>query len=178
MDCNECWIPELTLCSDLSKWQKYEDDLYNIFSQNWLISHPNFQQKPVIVRRDQKYEMREDIFWHLTCRDFTKKHNGTESRDPDLKRCERITWSRSFIENYAQCNTCSDKRNLSCSGVLTWKAQSKNKKTRYKFFHKEERYLVVLEQRKNYFFLITAYYVDDEATFKSILREYNKNSKT
>lgn len=178
MDFDECWIPELIPCSNLAEWENYENSLYKIFIEDWVDSQPHFQQKPVYIRRDPKYEGREEGFWHLTCQDYSKKHNGIESRDPDLKRCERINWSRSFIENYPACTSCLDKQNSSCSGVLTWKALSGNKKCRYKFFHEEERYLVVLEERENYFLLITAYFVENEWSFKSILREYNKSSKT
>ena len=104
---------------------------------------------------------------------------------PELIPCSNLAeWEnyenslyKIFIEDWVDSQPHFQQKPV-CSGVLTWKALSGNKRCRYKFFHEEERYLVVLEERENYFLLITAYFVENEWSFKSILREYNKSSKT
>lgn len=56
-----------------------------------------------------------------------------------------------------------------------WKMRARNGRTRYKMFHPDESYLIVLEERKDYFLLITAFYVSEERELKSIRREYERS---
>lgn len=50
-------------------------------------------------------------------------------------------------------------------------------KWRYKILHETERYMVVLEPRKTYCLLITAYYLDNDRSLVFALREYEKNRR-
>ncbi len=174
MNLNECWIPETFPCCDLSRWASYDNELYGIFKTDWLDSCPTFMGLPVHIRHNPKWGDREEGFWHLTCCDYGKEGNGPESRNPDINRCERIRWPRAFVENYATCEACGD-NGEECSGVFLWKARSARGKWRYKLLHEDERYLVVLEPRKSYCLLITAYYLDDDRSLKSCLREYERS---
>ena len=177
MNLMECWIPGLFEWESLSEWQNYDGELYAIFKRDWLDSSPKFMGLPVHVRYDPKWGDREEAYWHLTCRDYDKKGKGPESRDPDLDRCKRIEWPRAFVENYLSCGSCDDNESESCSGVIVWKARSAKRRTRYKILHQTERYIVVLERRKTYYMLITAYYITSDYSLKSALREYKRCSK-
>ncbi len=174
MNLDECWIPETKPCEDLTQWDKYDGELYAIFKRDWLDSCPTFMGLPVHVRHNPRWGDREEGYWHLTCCDYGKEGHGPESRNPDIRRCERIRWPRTFVENYSACKFCVDTGDA-CSGVYVWKARSARGKWRYKLLHEDERYLVVLEPRKSYCLLITAYYLDDDRSLKSCLREYEKN---
>ena len=174
MNLDECWIPETKPCEDLTQWDKYDGELYAIFKRDWLDSCPTFMGLPVHVRHNPKWGDREEGYWHLTCCDYGKEGNSPESRNPDIRRCERIRWPRAFVENYSACKSCDDTGDA-CSGVYVWKARSARGKWRYKLLHEDERYLVVLEPRKSYCLLITAYHLDDDRSLKSCLREYEKN---
>lgn len=174
MNLDECWIPETKPCEDLTQWDKYDGELYAIFKRDWLDSCPTFMGLPVHVRHNPKWGDREEGYWHLTCCDYGKEGNGPESRNPDIRRCERIRWPRAFVENYSACKSCDDTGDA-CSGVYVWKTRSARGKWRYKLLHEDERYLVVLEPRKSYCLLITAYHLDDDRSLKSCLREYEKN---
>lgn len=174
MNLDECWIPETKPCEDLTQWDKYDGELYAIFKRDWLDSCPTFMGLPVHVRHNPRWGDREEGYWHLTCCDYGKEGNGPESRNPDIRRCERIRWPRAFVENYSACKSCDDAGDA-CGGVYVWKARSARGKWRYKLLHEDERYLVVLEPRKSYCLLITAYHLDDDRSLKSCLREYEKN---
>jgi len=175
MNLDSCWIPETKPCANLAQWKAYEGELYDIFKADWLEDCPTFMGLPVHVRHHPKWGNREEGFWHLTCCDYGKNGNGPQDRDPDTNRCERIRWPRAFVEHYGDCNSCDDIGG-ECGGVLVWKAQSASGRWRYKLLHEDRRYIVVLEPRKNYCLLITAYYLDKDYSLNACLREYSKNT--
>lgn len=172
----ECWVPEFVEHSDFETWEEYDEFLYAIFRRCFIESKPAFKGKPVNVRSNPRFEEREESYWHITCRDYAHKSGLPESRDPDLERCRRIKWPRAFIENYLSCDPVNDL--CDCGGVKIWKSSHKPKKgrpkVRVKLFLEEESYLVVLEERGQYYLLITAYYLDDELSLKRTIREMEK----
>lgn len=172
MDGSDCWIPDSRPCDNYGHWETYSNWLYETFRRDWLDSSPLFLGKPVRIRYNPKLGGREEGYWHLTCRDYDKAGNGPESRSPDLERCSRIEWPRSFVENYELCDACTDSE---CSKIIMWKMCARNGRTRYKMFHPDESYLIVLEERKDYFLLITAFYVSEDRELKSIWREYDRS---
>lgn len=173
----ECWIPDLLQCKNLSEWRRYDGKLYAIFKRDWIDGPPEFMGLPVRVRHNPKWGGREEGYWHLTCCNYSKEGSGPKSRDPDMDRCERIEWPRAFVENYQHCDVCEDNESEVCSGVIIWKARSAKGRWRYKLFHQTERYIVVIEPRKTYCLLITAYFISSDYSLKSVLREYEQYSK-
>lgn len=166
-----CWLPDLFPCEDWADWEKYERDLYEIFLDDFVRSRPLYMNKPVQIRRHPMSEGREEAFWHVTCKDYLEDGE----REPDPRRCERIRWVRSFIEN-SGCNkdSCPE-----CEGVLVWSTTySKTKSPRYKILLEEERYVVIVEARKDYCLLITAYYIEQDHRLRKMIREYEKETKT
>ena len=82
---------------------------------------------------------------------------------------ERIRWVRAFIENYdCDLSKCED-----CDGVKIWNEPYKSK-TRVHLLLEEERYMVVLEERKGYFLLITAFYLDYDHALQKQLKHYKQ----
>ena len=168
----ECWMPELVPCDDLSHWDEYDALLYGLFKEEWMERKPVFEGKEIRIRSNPRYEGREEAYWHLTCRDYGKEGKGSAGRDPDLERCARIKWPRAFIENYLLCKACGI---AGCEGVLVWRARSAKGRERVKIFSREERYIVVLEPRNNYCLLITAYFISEDYSLRACLREYERN---
>ena len=81
----------------------------------------------------------------------------------------RIRWVRAFIENYdCDLSKCED-----CDGVKVWNEPYKSK-TRVHLLLEEERYMVVLEERKRYFLLITAFYLDYDHALQKQLKHYKQ----
>lgn len=160
-------LPKLEVCKNLAEWEIYEEYLYSIFKADFLANPLRFNGKFVRTRQYPKINDREEAFYHITC----KNYFNPKERDPDLRRCERIRWARWFIENYPKCKQCLDS---SCSGIKIWKEPYKQNRCRYHLFLEDERYLVILEERSNYYLLITAYYIEYKHSFETQIQNYNK----
>lgn len=170
-----CWIPPLLEKEEDQGWGEYDAQVYGVFKRDFIDSRPTYHGKPVKIRYQPIYDDRAEAYWHLTCRDYNHKSGLPEDRSPDLERCRRIKWPRAFIENSDKCPEDGN----GCKGVMVWKAEHRSRRSRksvqsayrIKFYLEEENYLVVLEPRKNYCLLITAYYIDEPYGRKSIKRE-------
>lgn len=165
----DCWLPDLCPCEDLSNWKEYEDYLYEIFTADFIDSQPMFMGKPVRIRRHPLTFGREEAFHHVTCCDYLKDGD----RQPDMRRCERIRWIRAFIENYR----CDGWECPSCNGVRIWSTiYPKTKCPRFKILLEDERYMVIVEERPNYCLLISAYHIDYDSRLRKLMREYEKEA--
>lgn len=164
----ECWIPELEEIKDFGKWDEYVEHIYDTFKKDFVENCPLYEGKSVYHRKEPIEYGKEECFFHITCNDYMK----TRNRNPDLRRCERIKWVRSFIENQALCETCDDK-DVYCSGVLVW-SEPHHGKERIHILHEDERYIVVMEKRKNYYLLITAFYIEYDHTIDKYIKRYEK----
>lgn len=158
------WLPQLMLYEDYDGWTDYQNEIYQIFRQDFIDTFPEFQGKRVKIRYQPIEYGREEAFYHITCQDYYK--NG--ERVPDLRRCERIKWVRRFIENY-QCNM---EQCVECSGIKTWEESYGNNK-RVHILFEEERYMVVVERRAQYSLLITAFYFEEDHSLRKKLKKYN-----
>ncbi len=162
---DKCWLPKQEIYDGQSPWIEYEDALYSIFKHDFLDTYPKFEGIRVSVKHYPIENGKEDAFFHITCKDY--KGNGI--REPDLRRCERIRWIRAFIENYkCDASLCSE-----CDGVKLWREPYKNR-VRIHILLEEERYVVILEERKTYFLLITAFYLDYEHALQKQLKHYGQ----
>jgi len=160
-----CWLPNQEFYSDYDSWESYQETLYDIFKTDFLDSHPFFENIRVSVKHYPIEFGKEEAFFHITCKDYS----GNGERVPDFRRCERIRWIRAFIENYdCDATLCED-----CEGVKVWREPYKSR-TRIHILLEEERYLVILEQRPDYFLLITAFYLDYDNALEKQLRHYEQ----
>ena len=161
-----CWVPKLELFDDYENdWSKYETAIYEIFKNDFINNHPCFEGKQVNIRKYPMVYEKEDAFYHITCQDYLK--NG--ERVPDFRRCERIRWVRAFIENY----NCDSSNCPECDGVKVWR-EPYNNNSRTHILLEEERFIVVVEQRKSYVLLVTAFYIEMDHTLQKKLKHYEK----
>ena len=93
------WLPDITECKDLSKWNEYLDELYRIFKKDFIEDRIIFEGKYVDFRKAPMDEKYEDTFIHLTHKD--EFHNSIDPNDriPDPRRAERIGWNKLIIEH-------------------------------------------------------------------------------
>lgn len=161
MECNE--LPELIVCENWSKFDEYDELLYQIFKHDFIDSKPLYEDKEVIIRKHPLVNDKEQTYFHITSKDY----NQNEERYPDPRRCERIKWVRTFIEN----DFCIDSCNL-CDGLKVWEEPYKTNQRIYLLFE-EERYIVIIERRETYCLLITAYYLDYEHSLNKLIKKYN-----
>ncbi|ADU30974.1 hypothetical protein [Evansella cellulosilytica] len=156
------WLPDLVDFNDYGDWTRYEDILYSIFYQDFVATQQLINNKPVNYRKHPYECDKEQAFFHLTSVDYHKTQDPS-NRIPDLRRCERIRWIKALIHNW----------NCPSGIVKIWREPYKSYE-RLHFLIEEERYLLVIEERKNYFLLITAYYLDRDHELKKKLKKYNK----
>lgn len=165
MGCNQ--MPELMMCDDWAKFDEYDELLYQIFKRDFIDSRPLYEHKEVGIRKHPMVNDKEQTFFHITSKDYNKN----DERCPDPRRCERIGWIRKFIEN----DFCVDSCNL-CNGLKIWEEAYKTNQRIYLLFE-EERYVVIIERRKTYFLLITAYYLDYNHSLNKLIKRYNTYEK-
>lgn len=161
---NSCWLPKLEYYEDYDNdYPQYQNNLYEIFSKDFIKSRPVFEEKQVNIRRHPIEYGKEEAFFHVTCQDYLK----SGERVPDFRRCERIRWVRAFIENYK----CNPKLCEECEGIKVWSEPHKNT-TRVHMLLEEERYMVVVERRESYCLLITAFYFEEDHSLRKKLKRY------
>jgi len=136
------WLPPLVLLSDCEgDWRRYLDALYSHFESDFLRTRPHFQGQRLGLKRHPLWEGKEATFWHMI-----SEGRAEATRQPDLRRCERIRWPRAIIEN------------ANDSVVKVWETTRRNER-RVCLWLEEEEYLVVLAERQGYLLPWTAYMV-------------------
>ena len=154
-----------TLNDYRGNFEYYNDYLYEIFKSDLYNNKLIYRGRPVSLKKYPENDGKEFSFLHLTSKDF--QHTGNEDeRLPDLRRCERLHWIKPGIET-----NHLEKCKQDC--FLTYIKPYKNK-DRYHLLNYEDRYMIVLEDRKKYFLLITAYYIEYDNTLERKLKEYQK----
>lgn len=160
--CNN--LPELIELNEYNgDWPEYENALYNIFREAFIDNTQIFMGKPVGIFTDKMYNNKEKTFWHVI-----SEGPSEFERNPDMRRCERITW----IEKIINLLICKD-----CDNIYKWKYKQSNGKYRYKIWCRQTEFIVILEERKNAFMLITAYIVKYNHAKQKLEKEYNKAIK-
>ena len=156
-------MPDLVVCENWAEYKDYWNKLYQVFKHDFIDSRPIFNFLPVGIRKEPYILGRERTFYHITTESI--KNMSEEDRLPEPRRSERIKWVRAFIENYL-CNfvLCED-----CEGVLIWKENN-----RIHLFRPDERYIVVLEERKSYYLLITAFYIEHDHMIQKFYKRYHQ----
>lgn len=160
-----CWLPEQEEYIGYDSWSDYQDVLYDIFKNDFILQHPKFEGKQVNIRKHPIEYGKEEAFFHVTCQDYSKDGE----RVPDFRRCERIRWVKAFIEHY----NCDASLCEACDGIKVWSEPYKSN-SRVHILLEEEKYMVVLERRETYNLLITAFYFDHEHALEKKLKHYEK----
>jgi len=137
----------LPFSGNWSEWAAFIDTCYQVFRDTLMTPpRPRFRDRMVHVDDfvGQQDEGRERIFWHLT----TKDHPGG-GRDPDPNRAVRVNWIRVLIENHSQ--------------FKTWRYLEVKEKAVYRWYIWAEQhdFLVILEEKKNRYQLITSFWVEE-----------------
>lgn len=112
------------------------------------------------------YVEKEDIFNHITCKDFNK-NSKNQIRTPGIfeeARAVRIHWIKHIINNYKQIEVYYYQDFDVAENALN-----------HCFWLKEQKYFVVIrEDEKGKLFLTTAYYLYDRKGTSRIRKAYKK----
>lgn len=149
------WLPPLIYLHDFNgDWDRYEAALYGIFRRDFAGNDLTYTGLPVRLKRHPLLEGREATFWHLISEGAIEGE-----RLPDLRRCERIAWPRTLIEQ----------ANDPCLKV--WENTRKGE-TRVCLWLEEEDYLLILAHRSSYVLPWTAYLVREEHRKRKLQKEF------
>ncbi|CDE23026.1 phage P1-related protein [Amedibacillus dolichus CAG:375] len=154
------WLPMTISLNDYGgDFEKYFDYLYDVFKRDLLHNQPLYKGLRVGARKYPLVDNKHEGFYHLTHRDYEK--TGFSCRQFDTRRSERLHWIKPVIENYGCTKNC-------CSRIKVW-----TEKKRVHILFEDERYVVVLDNRKTYYVVVTAYYIDQTHTLNKLLKRYN-----
>lgn len=147
-------------------YDKYMSYLYSQVFKKYLYTNKVFYNGKVIGLKRHPEELgQEQSFFHLTTIASDKETPFSE-REPDFRRCERLHWIKPSIEtdHVELCNTpCFE----------DYKDNSRRNE-RVKLLNEQERYIIILEDRGNYYLLITAFYIEEEYYLKRLIKERDK----
>ncbi|MDP8240044.1 MAG: hypothetical protein P9X24_13210 [Candidatus Hatepunaea meridiana] len=137
-------------------WNDYLDMLYKLFEADYIIGRPKFRGKRLNIKRYPLDQDKEATFWHLISEGISE-----ESRNIDLRRCERIRWLRAIVDNADDPN------------IKVWKNFRKGEK-RICLWLEQEDYLVILAERKGYLLPWTAYMITEDHRKRKLQKEYKE----
>lgn len=163
-DCQ--WLPKRILLpnNDYSKYKEYEDYLYGIFLSEIYGKIDDYKGKKVTMRRTPEIYERYESFYHIICDKIDK-----DSWYPNLERASRLTWGKAIIQH----NPCLES-SCNCSGLLSWD-KIEGSRSIHKILFKDKKYLVILEERAEYWLYITSYYIEDSYRLRKLTKEYHDN---
>jgi hypothetical protein len=158
-------LPQIiTLDEYEGDWEQFLNAIYSVFKTDLIDNKTFFATKEVGINYEKLYQEKERSFWHI----ISEGKNDID-RLPDLRRCERIAWVKPFIE-LVFC--------AGCTNIRMWKKlHAKSKKDRYYIWCTDVDFIVILEDRKNYFLLITAFVVKYPDTRESYHKDYDNYLK-
>ena len=151
-------LPELIYLNDYcGNFQSYIDAIYAVFERDLIKNRLRFGTCKLSLKSNPLFQQRSYTFYHLT-------HKGgiETSRIPDFRRCERIAWVKSTIENVEKWN------------LKFWK-QSRNGKSRVCIqlsVVDDVDYFVILDVRTNCVIIWTAFVAEYPHEKRKKEREY------
>ncbi|GBD87040.1 hypothetical protein BMS3Abin03_00966 [bacterium BMS3Abin03] len=155
------WLPALVLLEDSEgNWTKYLELIYSYFKSDFIDSETNYRGIKIAIKKHPIRNNKEATFWHLITEG--KEENN---RTPDLRRCERIRWTKPIIEKIPE------------DSIKVWK-NKRHSETRVCLWLEDAEYLVVLAERNNYLLLWTAYCVTENHRKRKLQKEYESYLKS
>lgn len=156
-------LPELIKITYPIESEETENMLYDLFRNNLYDVDWYYKDKIVFMREQPKYHDKEESFFHI----ISNKHiSGSSYYTIDIERAKRMLWGKAIIENEPCPNQC-------CPGIYVWEINY-GKIKRTKLFHPKYNYLIILEERKEYWLYITSYRISNSYRRREIIAEYKK----
>ena len=152
---DELILPDLILLEDYrGNFMLYNDAVYAVFVNDFINNRPAFHGKKLGLKKHPIIDGKEYTYYHFT-------HSGDieTGRIPDIRRMERIGYPKPIID-------FSDSEK-----IKVWR-NKRGTSERILLLHEEEKYLVILEDRKDYILPWTAYTVEDNSRLRKLLAEY------
>lgn len=169
---NGCeWLSKPIKIPDNIYTEAVEEELYKIFLKEIYNCEWYYKNKKVSMKEKPLYKGKEESFFHIIA---GKDNPMLNDYQIDIDRAARLRWGKEIIEH----EPCK-KSGSCCNGLLAWGCfHNKAKSERWKIFHPKVNYLVILEERKDYWLYITSYRIGNTHRRREILKEaYNNINK-
>ncbi len=154
-------LPELITLSEYGgDFNAYLEAVYELFKKDFIEKRPVFRGIRLGLKKHPMESGKEATFWHMT-----SEGEDEATRNPDLRRMERIKWPAVLINDSIH------------SYLKVWENKRGNK-TNVLIFHEREGYLVVLRRGADYLIPWTAYLVTYYNRKERLLKEYEAYIKS
>ncbi len=151
------WLPDLIRIENFGgAWERYLDAIYEVFNADFVTSHPVWRGRRLALKRHPMSEGKEATFWHMI-----SEGDNEESREIDLRRCERIRWPRPVIERSEEPE------------IKVWENRRRGE-TRICLWLEAREYFVILADRRGYLLPWTAYPVTQAHRKRKLQKEYEE----
>lgn len=153
-------LPQVICLEDYGgDYKAYIDAIYRVFSIDFIRRKAHFGSNEIRLKFNPLFQERAYTFYHMT-------HEGENEneRTPDLRRCERMPLARPTITKTEEY------------GLRFWE-QERNGKHRICIWldvDDGENYFVILDVRKTYVLLWTAFYATYTNTAAKKAKEYQE----
>lgn len=140
-------------------YHRYIDAVYAKFEADFIIHKTTFGSYRLNLKFKPPFQERAYTFYHMT-----HKGENENDREPDLRRCECMSWARPTIENVENWQ------------LKFWRQSRQRSNNRVCICLENEDdvdYFVVLEVRHNYVLLWTAFVGALSHETMKKMREYN-----
>ncbi len=155
------FFPDLIYFKDYQgNFKDYFEAVYKIFSEHFIKTTPYYEGVKVIAPRYPEVDGISRTFYHIT-----HKGDDEQNREPDIRRMERIRFPKFKIENHPHPE------------LLVWEKEM-GRDNRIHILNITESYLLVLNRRKDYLLLWTAFYIEHNHTLRKKIKDYESYKKT
>ncbi|SHJ47875.1 hypothetical protein SAMN05444280_12080 [Tangfeifania diversioriginum] len=157
-------LPEMILLEHFNgNYEQFIDAVYEVFDNDFIRHKTKFRGEVLRMKWHPVFKERAYTFYHMT-----HKGKDEQNREPDLRRCERIPWARPVIEN---CDSWKLK-------IWPQKRKRGNRLCIWLDLEDEPDYFVIIDVRKNYKLLWTAFVAEYKHEKRKKLKEYEAWLKT
>lgn len=150
-------LPEIIEMNDFGgDFHFFNEAVYEIFRNDFVLKKPIFNGKRLGLKKHPIVDGKEYTYYHFT-------HSGDIEKDrtPDFRRMERIGHPKPIIDN------------SKCISLKVWR-NKRGRNNRILILHEEEKYLVVLDDRKDFILPWTAYFIEYSNQLRRFLKEYEE----
>lgn len=160
----EIVLPELVLLEDYGgNYELFIQAVYAVFQRDFVKYKTKFRGEELRLKWHPIYQDKAYTFYHMT-----HKGEDEQNREPDLRRCERMPWAKPVIEN-------CDAWNLKIWPQIR---KGSNRLCIWLDLEEEPDYVIILDVRKDYKLLWTAFVLEYEHEKRKKQKEYEEWFKT
>lgn len=157
------WLPELIKYNELEPFEKYYENVYKIFENDFIKHRPILNGKKIGLQKEPTVNGKPQTFHHMTTEDSLDER-GNKIRKIAIERCERMAWNRAILEsNYVGLKIFPEKRSKNRKNLVIW--------------FTEKDYVIVLRDASTYYVFITAYPIKYNHKKKQLQKAYERFKK-